>query len=375
MTRTALRLASRKRTSLALSCRLSSFLMAVVLVSCAHWPSPQPSEQPPVFFPLPPMPARVQYLGSISSPLDLPHKRGGFAEFVLGPEPLRYPLVKPINAILKGNRLYICDTVLNTVLVYDLATGDAHPLAGDRGIGKIKQPNNIAADEEGNIYVADKLRNAVLVYGPDEQFLHAWGRPGETEPVAVAAAPDVLYVCNIKNHCVEVWNRSNGELMRSIGEKGNAPGQFFLPTYISLDDDGNLYVTDTGNFRIQKLSPDGQPLMQVGALGVALGQFAWPKGIDVDSRNRIYVVDSRFNNVQIFNSEGRLLLFFGGPGSDSGNLDLPAGIRIYPWPDIGWLSKRVAEGFDAEFLVIVVSQKGTGFINFFAVARETEKPS
>jgi sugar lactone lactonase YvrE len=349
--------------------------MAVVLVGCAHWPSTQPSEQPSVFFPLPPLPPRVQYLGSISSPLDLPGTRSGFAEFILGPEPLRYPLVKPINAILVGSQLYICDTILNTVLVYDLVTGDVHPLAGDRGIGKIKQPNNIAVDEEGNLYIADKLRNAVLVYGPDERFLHAWGRPGETEPVAVAAGPEVLYVCDIKNNCIEVWDRSNGEFLRSIGEKGNGPGQFFLPTYISLDDNGNLYVTDTGNFRIQKFSPDGQSIMQVGELGVALGQFAWPKGIGVDSRNRIYVVDSRFNNVQIFNSEGQLLFFFGGPGPDSGNLDVPAGIRIHPWPSVEWLTNRLAEGFDPEFLIIVVSQKGAGFINFFAVAREADKSS
>ena len=58
---------------------------------------------------------------------------------------------------------------------------------------------------------------------------------------------------------------------------------------------------------------------------------------------------------------------------DLGNLDLPAGIRVYPWPSIAWLSKRVANSFDSEFLAIVVSQKGAGFINFFAVAREAEK--
>jgi sugar lactone lactonase YvrE len=374
MSKKSLRRVSLRRASLALFIYLLlAFFTAVSMIGCSHWQARRAPEQPPVFFPLPPMPARVQYLGSVSSPLDLPHKRGGFAEFVLGPEPVRYRLAKPINAVLVGNRVYICDTIMNTVLVYDLVTGDAHQLAGDRGIGKIKQPNNIAVDNEGNFYVADKLRNAVLVYGPDEQFLHAWGRPGEIEPVAVAASSQVLYVCDIKNHRIEVWNRRDGTPLRTIGTKGSGPGQFFLPTYIALDDNENLYVTDTGNFRVQKFSPDGTPLMQFGELGVALGQFAWPKGVDVDSHGRIYVVDSRFNNVQIFDADGRLLLFFGGPGPDLGNIDLPAGIRVYPWPSIQWLSKRVASGFDPEFLAMVISQKGAGYINFFAVARETAK--
>jgi hypothetical protein len=374
MSEKILRWIFRDKTFLAsLTWLLAALLLIVVFTGCARWSSPPPAEQLPVIFPPPPMPPRVQFLGSISSPRDLPVKRSGFAEFILGPEPLQYPLLKPINAILIGNRLYICDTVLNTVLVYDLVTGDAHSLAGDRGIGKIQQPNNIAADEEGNFYIADKLRNAVLVYAPDEKFLNAWGRPGEIEPVAVAVRGNLLYVCDIKNHRIEVWERKNGTLLRTIGEKGKEPGQFFLPTYIALDNEGNLYVTDTGNFRIQKFSPDGKLVMQFGGLGVALGQFAWPKGIDVDSRGRIYVADSRFDNVQIFNPEGKLLLFFGGPGPDFGDIELPAGVKVYPWKPLDGLSKRVISGFDPEFLVIVVSQKGPGLINFFAVARESEK--
>jgi len=65
-------------------------------------------------------------------------------------------MVKPIQALLRGSRLYICDTILNTVLIYDLATGEAGRLPGDRGMGKIKQPNNMAFDEAGRLYVATR---------------------------------------------------------------------------------------------------------------------------------------------------------------------------------------------------------------------------
>lgn len=121
---------------------LSTFLFgglvvicAVLLPGCAS-NQVEPVAGPPVVFPLPPNEPRVQFLGSISSPEDLPSIRSGFADFVLGLPPTLYPLAKPIYAKLRGNQLYVCDTILNSVLVYDLVSGDAHPLAGDHGTGK-----------------------------------------------------------------------------------------------------------------------------------------------------------------------------------------------------------------------------------------------
>lgn len=328
----------------------------------------------PIFFPPPPEVARVQYLGSISSPKDLPTRRSKFADFILGPAPVDYLLVKPNCALLVGNQLYVCDTVLNTVLVYDLVSGEARPLLGDRAMGKIKQPNSLARDDQGNFYVADKMRQAVLVYGPDEQFLHAWGRPGETEPVDVAIGHKALYVCNIKQNRIELWDRQSGRLIKSFGERGIAPGQLYMPTHVALDQDENIYVTDTGNFRVQKYSSDGKPLLQFGGHGDTLGKFAWPKGLGLDGHGNLFVADSRFDNVQIFDPKGRLLLFFGGPGKDSGCLDLPCGLSTQPWPaSVNWLNTRLAPGFVPETLVMVVSQEGEGLVNFFAVAREQPK--
>jgi sugar lactone lactonase YvrE len=305
-------------------------------------------------------------------PADLPSSRSAFAEFILGPEPTQYPMAKPINAALNGQRLYVCDTVFNTVIIYDLVTGGAHRLAGDRGIGKIQQPNNIDIDNEGRLYVADKVRKAVLVYAPDESFVDAWGRPEEIQPVDVVVGGDELFVCGSDTHEVEVWSRKDGSLLRKFGKLGTAPGEFFIPTYLALDGKGHLFVTDTGNFRIQKLTLDGQPVAVYGGPGTTFGKFAWPKGIDVDGDGRLFAADSRFANVQVFDEEGRLLLFFGAPGPDGGNLDLPAGVRVMPWPSIPWMQERLLPGFEPESLAIVVNQQGWNFVNFFAIAKDTE---
>ena len=333
--------------------------------------SPPPADfGPPVVFPLPPERARVQYLGSLSSSADLPQRRSGFADYIVGSQERSFPLVKPVAALLAGGKLYVCDTVLNTVVVYNLENGETHRLAGDAGIGKIRQPNNLAVGPDGRFYVADKLRKAVLVYGPDEQFLHAWGRPDEAVPVAVAPGPGVLYVCDIEDHEVEVWDSANGAFLRAIGGKGRSSGRLTLPTHLALDASGNLYVSDTGNFRVQKFSPEGELLALFGKPGTTPGSLAWPKGVAVDGHGRLYVADSRFANVQVFDSAGRLLLFFGGPDANRGNLHLPAGIRVAPWPSLPWLDRRVMADFDPEYLLIVVNQWRTHMVSFFAVARE-----
>ncbi|MBX3727599.1 MAG: hypothetical protein KF858_00295 [Candidatus Sumerlaeia bacterium] len=359
--------------------RLLGWAVALVaiglLTGCAASSARSVAEATPVVFPAPPAPARVQYLGGISTPDDLPRARSKFADFVLGPEPTSYPLAKPISATLQGSRLYVCDTVLNSVLVYDLVSGEARPLEGDRGIGKIRQPNNLCFDSAGRLYVADKVRQAVVVYNPDESFLAAWGRPGEFAPVAVAVHGDEIFVCDSNRHEIEVWSRQDGSRLRTIGGLGNEPGKFFIPTQVAVDAGGVLHVTDTGNFRVQRLTRTGEPLAVVGGPGRALGKFAWPKGMDLDGRGRLYVADSRFANVQIFDAQGRLLLFFGGPGPDGGHLDLPAGVRLVPWPrGVPWLEQRLMAGFDPEFLAVVVSQQAQYFVNFFAIAREEASP-
>ncbi|MCL5270034.1 MAG: hypothetical protein M1457_05675 [bacterium] len=342
---------------------------AAIFGGCARAPQAPVRPEAPLLFPAAPLPARVQYLGAISSPQDLPRRRTGFAELVLGPEPLRYPLVKPIAAILVDTRLYVCDTVLNNVVVYDMVTGEARELKGNRGGGRLQEANNITTDEQGRFYVSDKKRQAVMIYGPDEVFIKALGRPGEALPVATAVRGEKLYVCDVKDHQIEIWNRDTGALLGTIGSQGAAPGQFHIPTQIALDGEGNIYVTDTFNFRVQKLSPDGRFLMQFGQHGDALGHFAFPKGMDVDRHGRVYVADARFDNVQIFNPTGQLLLFFGGPGRERGGLDLPAGLRVFPWPaNVPWLTQRLAPGFAPESLVIAVSQKGDGLLNLYAVA-------
>ncbi|RIK45367.1 MAG: hypothetical protein DCC58_06625 [Chloroflexi bacterium] len=79
------------------------------------------------------------------------------------------------------------------------------------------------------------------------------------------------------------------------------------PHGIAQDSQGNIYVSDTGNNRIQKYDPHGVFLTQWGQPGALDGQFASPGGIAVDSQGKVYVADRGNHRIQAFDSAGNWL--------------------------------------------------------------------
>ncbi|MEO5952047.1 MAG: DUF2298 domain-containing protein [Chloroflexia bacterium] len=98
-------------------------------------------------------------------------------------------------------------------------------------------------------------------------------------------------------------------------------GQLNLPRGIARDAEGNYYVADTQNLRIQKFDKDGNWLLMFGSKGTGDGQFArlndtaegtGPGGIGVDSHGNVYVADTWNHRVEKFDKNGKFLLSFGG---------------------------------------------------------------
>jgi sugar lactone lactonase YvrE len=112
------------------------------------------------------------------------------------------------------------------------------------------------------------------------------------------------------------------------GNFGNIDdGQFFHLESISVDNEGNVYVTDSGNARIQKFTSDGQFLESWGVSGAGNGEFRNPVGI-ATYENNVYVVDKELNRIQVFDSEGKFLQGWGKFGSEQGEFFYPQGISI-----------------------------------------------
>lgn len=88
------------------------------------------------------------------------------------------------------------------------------------------------------------------------------------------------------------------------GDSGSGEGQFSVPRGMALDADGNLYVADWGNDRIQILSASGAVIDTIGETGSGNGQFRLPKGVAVDGDGNVFVLDTRNQRVQKFRPAG-----------------------------------------------------------------------
>jgi sugar lactone lactonase YvrE len=114
-----------------------------------------------------------------------------------------------------------------------------------------------------------------------------------------------------------------------FGEEGSGNGQFKQPNLgIATDAEGNIWVADTENNRVQKFNSKGEYLAQFGKEGTGNGEFKAPKGLAIGPSGNIWVVDSGNNRVQKFNSKGEYLLKFGEKGSGEGQFNSPAGITF-----------------------------------------------
>lgn len=79
---------------------------------------------------------------------------------------------------------------------------------------------------------------------------------------------------------------------------------FYMPAGIALDSQGNLYILDTGNHRVQKFGPDGRYLASFGRQGQGPGDFSYPDSIDIDSEDMVWISDPNNQRIQVLTPEG-----------------------------------------------------------------------
>ena len=341
--------------------RLFFCLLIISLSGCAS--SPKGDKQSPVFYPPLPNPPRIQYLTTITTINDLKKTESSFADFILGQQSEESLFKKPYGVAMYDGKIYVVDIRSSGYVVLDLKTG-SHDFVGGGVSGRMTKPINITIDTDGTKYVSDTARGQVLLFDKNDKFIRALGKRGQFKPSDVAISKNRLYVADLNGHVVRVLEKESGKVISQIGKSGSKEGEFFYPTNLTVAADNHLYVTDTGNFRVQKYTLEGEFVRSYGSIGSGLGKFARPKGIAMDKQGRIYIVDAAFENVQVLNNDGKLLLFFGQAGGNPGDLNLPADISI-DYNNVKYFQPYAAPGFKLEYIMLVSSQFGVNKINVF----------
>lgn len=310
---------------------LAASLLAAACASNVGDESPAAGGPAPQW-PPPPQAARISYLYSVTTPADAKISRGVFSKawrFIKGGG--REGIARPQGIhVDPAGRLYVVDTRLGKVHVFDPARSRYHAFP-DESIADFESPVGVTADGNGRVYVSDSSAQLVHVFDSfGKKYLSSFGAGVLQRPTGLALRParNELLVVDTLASAIVVFDTRDFTVKERAGRNGDQQDALHYPTNIAVAANGEVYVTDALNFRIQVLNAELGFIDSFGEAGDGPGTFSRPKGIATDSDRNIYVVDALFDNVQIFNRNGDLLLAFGASGHAAGEFWLPSDIFI-----------------------------------------------
>ena len=232
--------------------------------------------------------------------------------------------------------IYITEASTNKLLIYNPVGEYLTSLFG------LSKPISVAVDIDGNIFVGNNGRGNVEVYNGNLEFQFKLNDPnGDGEfkkPAAIAIdnINDNVYVVDMKDHVVKVYDRTNGAYVSSFGSPGSENGEFNRPMAIAIDEiRGEIIILDrviipdwSGDYegaRLQVFNMSGNWQRSLGVTGWDEGQMKRPQGVAVDELSRIYVIDSLFQFVFIYDNNGNYLGKISDPADP---VRTPIGIAI-----------------------------------------------
>ncbi|MBV6343615.1 SBBP repeat-containing protein [Candidatus Magnetobacterium casense] len=116
-----------------------------------------------------------------------------------------------------------------------------------------------------------------------------------------------VYVVDSSNNRIQKFT-SNGKFITKWGSSGSGNGQFYSPNGIAIDANGNVYIADRGNARTQRFTANGKFIAKWDSSGSGDGQLNNPTGMDIDANGNIYVAYTGNHRTQKFTSDGKFIV-------------------------------------------------------------------
>lgn len=284
-----------------------------------------------IVWPNPPAIARIRYQSfyaaqKLSQVDTAPNSKQKWMDRLAGTQPVSdsgkvlFQLAEPYGmAVDSRGSLYVADQKVGAIFIFNTETREVE-LIRNKTHAHFVRIIGLALDDNDRLFVSDPGLRHILVFNSahkaEDVITDGLVSPGA---MAIDRENRQLYVSDIELDQVLVYDADSLKLIRKIGTTGHnheltTPGDFAKPTGLAVDSDGNLYVADTLNNRIEVFDADGKFISTFGKAGDGPGYFARPKGVAIDSDDHVWVADGMQDRVQVFNKEAQLLIAFGGHG-------------------------------------------------------------
>jgi sugar lactone lactonase YvrE len=229
----------------------------------------------------------------------------------LAPQTTEILITDPVDVkAAPGGGFYVLSRSGASITQYDSGGNVVRSVSG---IGST--PNGFDVDVAGRVYVAVSGANQVKKYAPNgvsfqlDTAFNGTGRIGKADgtvgtgpgefnspyDVAVTSDGQTIFVSDSGNHRIQKFTRQGTHLL-SIGSQGSGIGQFTSPKGLSFSRDDALFVVDSGNHRITELLGDAAYNV-FGSGGASLGQYQSPLNVSVDVAH-LYIADTGNNRIQ-----------------------------------------------------------------------------
>lgn len=247
---------------------------------------------------------------------------------------------------------------------YPFSTFAGNPPGSVDGTGanaRFNLPESVAVDADGNVYVADTANNVIRKITPAGLTSTLAGLAGSSgsdngqgsaarfnSPVGIAVdSLGNLYIGDTLNDCVRKITPAGlvTTVAGSPGESGSADGnggaaRFFSPRGLAIDGSGNIYVADSDNGTIRKITPSGDVTTIAGTAGNfgsnngngASASFAFPSSVAIDGSGNVYVADMFNSTIRKITSAGDVSTFAGKPAV-RGSTDATGGNARFNFPE------------------------------------------
>ena len=223
--------------------------------------------------------------------------------------------------------------------------GGSGNVDGTGSAARFNYPTGVAVDASGNVFVGDLENHTIRKItsaGVVTTLAGTAGSPGSSDGTGAAArfsgpfgvavdASGNVFVADTSNNTIRKITSAGvvTTLAGTAGSPGSSDGtgaaaRFFSPTGVAVDASGNVFVADMSNHTIRKITSAGVVTTLAGTAGFsgssdgtgAAARFNYPRGVAVDASGNLYVADADNHTIRKITSVGVVTTLAGTAGSD-----------------------------------------------------------